>query len=77
MTFLGYAIFNCGFHCSCCVVDVQDGATISSFISAVRDQVTSNKSYGHPYRYELEQFEPTAEQLELKDPQVKCLNRIF
>ncbi|XP_065904927.1 exosome complex component 10-like isoform X1 [Dysidea avara] len=50
-------------------IDVQDGATISSFISAVRDKVTSIKSYGHPYRYELEKFEPITEQLEINDPQ--------
>ena len=55
---------------SCYIVDVQDGASISSFITAVRDQVTSNKSYGHPYQYELEKFEPIPEQLELKDPLV-------
>ena len=56
----------------CHIVDVQDGATISSFISAVRDKVTSIKSYGHPYRYELEKFEPITEQLDIKDPQVTC-----
>ena len=52
------------------VVSFKGDSTIGSLISAVRDQVTSSKSHGHPYRYELEQFKPTKQQLELKEPQV-------
>ena len=32
--------------------------------------MSSAKRHGHPYRYELEQFKPTEQQLELKEPQV-------
>lgn len=52
------------------IVTFQGDSSISSLISAVRDQVTSSKSHGHPYYYELEQFKPTEQQLELREPQV-------
>ena len=52
-------------------VNLQGNSSITSFISAVRDQVTSGKSHGHPYQYELEQFKPTEDQLELKEPQAR------
>ena len=51
-------------------VNLQGDSSISSFISAVRDQVTSSKTHGHPYQYESEQFKQTENQLELKEPQV-------
>ena len=55
-------------------VNLEGDSSIRSFITAVRNQMTSGKSHGHPYQYELEQFKPTEEQLELKEPQV--INRL-
>ena len=51
-------------------VNLHGDSSITSFISAMRDQVTSSKTHGHPYQYELEQFKPTEDQLELKEPQI-------
>ncbi len=38
--------------------------------------ITVTSRFEHPYQYELDHFEPTEEQLTLREPQVSGLNRV-
>ena len=46
-------------------------SSLSALIANAKEWAGSEARLAHPYKYELENFEPLAEQLELREPQVK------
>lgn len=46
-------------------------SSLSALIANAKEWAGSEERLAHPYKYELENFEPTAEQLQLREPQVR------
>ena len=49
---------------------LQNPTSLNAVIENAREWSTSEERFGHTYQFELENFEPSEEQLQLKEPQV-------
>ena len=50
---------------------LQNPTTLNAVIENAREWSTSEDRFVHPYQHELTTFEPTEEQLQLHEPQVR------
>ena len=50
---------------------LQNPTSLNAVIENAREWSTSKERFGHPYQFELENFEPSEEQLQLREPQVR------
>lgn len=49
--------------------------SLTALIANAKEWAASEARLMHPYKFELDNYEPLAEQLELKEPQVSCYRR--
>jgi hypothetical protein len=49
--------------------------SLSALIANAKEWAGSEARFTHPYKFELDHFEPLPEQLQLKEPQVPCCAR--
>lgn len=49
---------------------LQNPTSLNAVIENAREWSTSEERFGHPYQFELENFEPSEEQMQLREPQV-------
>ena len=49
---------------------LQNPTSLNAVIENAREWSTSEERFVHPYLFELENFEPTEEQIQLREPQV-------
>ncbi len=52
---------------------LQNPTSLNAMIENAREWSTSEERFVHPYQFELENFEPSEEQLQLREPQVRGL----
>ena len=58
------------FHSCSALQQLQAPSSLQALITNAKHWSSLSERFAHPYQYELEQLEPTAEQLKLIDPKV-------
>ncbi len=63
----------CSFIFRAVYAKLANPTCLRALIANAKEWAGSDERFAHPYKFELENFEPLAKQLELKEPQVSLL----